>query len=207
MIGRLRGILEEKQPPFVLVDVGGVGYELQLPMSSFYQLPEVGEQVTLITHFVVREDAQLLYGFHDHASRSLFRELIKVNGVGPKVALAILSGLNAEEFVRAVNYDDLTSLTKIPGVGKKTAERLLIEMKDRLKNWAIEIPATPTADRMAQLDMAQPEPASSPVDEAIAALESLGYKSAMAEKAIKKIAQGHESSEELIRHALKAMVS
>ncbi|MFM2483460.1 Holliday junction branch migration protein RuvA [Celerinatantimonas sp. YJH-8] len=208
MIGRLRGILEEKQPPFVLLDVSGVGYELQLPMSCFYQLPEIGETVTLITHFVVREDAQLLYGFHDHASRSLFRELIKVNGIGPKVALAILSGLNVEQFVQAVNAEDLTSLTKIPGVGKKTAERLLIEMKDRLKHWAVELPSVSSVDPALQLDMQHPiQEQISPVEEAIAALIALGYKPVMAEKAIQKIARDYQSSEELIRHALKAMVS
>lgn len=209
MIGRLKGILEVKQPPYILVDVAGVGYELQLPMSCFYQLPELGEQVTLITHFVVREDAQLLYGFHDEASRKLFRELIKVNGIGPKVALAILSGLDTNQFIRAINHDDLTQLTKIPGVGKKTAERLLVEMKDRLKNWDVDIPETPTADMMA-LQAEDDEPLTQrldPQEEAIAALIALGYKPVMAEKTIRKIATEHQTSEEIIRHALKNMVS
>ncbi|CAG8998348.1 MAG: Holliday junction ATP-dependent DNA helicase RuvA [Candidatus Celerinatantimonas neptuna] len=208
VIGRLKGILEVKQPPYILVDVAGVGYELQLPMSCFYQLPELGEQVTLITHFVVREDAQLLYGFHDEPSRQLFRELIKVNGIGPKVALAILSGLNTNQFIQAINNDDLTRLTKIPGIGKKTAERLLVEMKDRLKNWDVDIPETPTADMTASQEeggiSAQRQ---DPQEEAIAALIALGYKPVMAEKAIRKMTTEHQTSEELIRHALKNMVS
>ena len=136
MIGRLRGILLEKQPPEVLLDVSGVGYEIQLPMSSFYSLPELGLEAIIYTHFVVREDAQLLYGFADKHERAMFRELIKVNGVGPKLALAILSGMSANQFVQCIHNDAVTTLVKLPGVGKKTAERLVVEMKDRLKNWS-----------------------------------------------------------------------
>lgn len=206
MIGRLRGILEHKQPPYVLVDVAGIGYELQLPMSCFYQLPEIGQTVTLITHFVVREDAQLLYGFHDETSRRLFRELIKVNGIGPKVALAILSGLNTQQFIQAVNHDDISSLTKIPGVGKKTAERLLVEMKDRLKNWSVEqTDSLLTLSASAEETLIQ-EPISAK-EEAIEALIALGYKPAMAEKTISRLSSDGLTSEQLIRLALKSMVS
>ncbi|CAG9296199.1 Holliday junction branch migration protein RuvA [Celerinatantimonas diazotrophica] len=206
MIGRLRGILEHKQPPYVLVDVAGIGYELQLPMSCFYQLPEIGQTVTLITHFVVREDAQLLYGFHDEASRRLFRELIKVNGIGPKVALAILSGLNTQQFIQAINHDDISALTKLPGVGKKTAERLLVEMKDRLKNWSVE----PTDGLLAPSAFAEQTLMQEPVsakEEAIEALMALGYKPAMAEKTINRLSSDGLTSEQLIRLALKSMVS
>lgn len=206
MIGRLRGILEEKTPPFVLVDVGGVGYEVQLPMSCFYQLPELGQSVSLVTHFVVREDAQLLYGFHDKSARTMFRELIKVNGIGPKVALAILSGLNSQQLVDVVARDDLTGLTKIPGVGKKTAERLLVELKDRLKNWQPD-PATvltenPSDETPPPLEFG----VTSPVEEACEALIALGYKPQLAEKVVKQLYQSGQSSEVLIREALKSMI-
>ena len=135
MIGRLSGILLEKQPPHILLDVQGVGYELDAPMSTFYQLPSLGEKVTLHTHMVVREDAQLLYAFADKRSRELFRELIRLNGVGPKLALALMSGMDVDELVMAVQHQDVSALVKIPGVGKKTAERLLIELRDRFKAW------------------------------------------------------------------------
>ncbi len=204
MIASIRGIMEEKSPPYVLIDVAGVGYEVQLPMNCFYQLPELGESVRLLTHFIVREDAQLLYGFHDHASRSLFRELIKVNGIGPKVALAILSGLSCEQFVSAVNHEDLSSLVKVPGIGKKTAERLLVEMKDRLKNWNIELPQTPISDSLSAHGDLPLQPSIDPKEEAIAALESLGYKANQADKLVKQVWTNGMSSEELIREALKA---
>ncbi|WP_301003951.1 Holliday junction branch migration protein RuvA [Arsukibacterium sp.] len=140
MIGRLQGVLLEKQAPDILLDVAGVGYEVQLPLTSFYQLPEPGSQATIYTHFVVREDAQLLYGFITSTERSLFRQLIKANGVGPKLALTILSGMTAQQFVHCVLHDEITTLVKLPGVGKKTAERLVIEMRDRLKDWGQAIP-------------------------------------------------------------------
>ena len=127
MIGLLRGVILEKQAPDLLIDVAGVGYEVQLPLTSFYKLPEVGKEAVIYTHFVVREDAQLLYGFHTSTERALFRQLIKANGIGPKLALTILSGLSAQQFVRCVQHDDISTLVKLPGVGKKTAERLLIE--------------------------------------------------------------------------------
>lgn len=133
MIGRLRGIILEKQPPLVLLETNGVGYEVHMPMTCFYELPELGQEAIVFTQFVVREDAQLLYGFNDKQERALFRELIKVNGVGPKLALAILSGMSAQQFVSAVEREEITTLIKLPGVGKKTAERLVVEMKDRFK--------------------------------------------------------------------------
>lgn len=135
MIGRLRGTLAEKQPPHLILDVNGVGYELEVPMTTLYRLPSVGEPVTLHTHLVVREDAHLLYGFYERRDRELFRELIRLNGVGPKLALALMSGLEVDELVRCVQAQDTSTLVKIPGVGKKTAERLLVELKDRFKAW------------------------------------------------------------------------
>ena len=135
MIGRIRGTLVHKQPPDILVDVAGVGYEIQVPLTTLFRLPELGGEVLLLTHFVVREDAQLLYGFFDEQDRQLFRQLIKVSGVGPKLALTILSGMDSSSFARCVQRDDISSLVALPGVGKKTAERLLIEMRDKLKDW------------------------------------------------------------------------
>ena len=135
MIGRLRGVLIDKQPPHLLLEVGGVGYELDAPMSTLYNLPALGNEVVLHTHMVVREDAQLLYGFLEKRERELFRELIRLNGVGPKLALALMSGMDMDELVRAVQAQDTRALVKIPGVGKKTAERLLVELKDRFKAW------------------------------------------------------------------------
>ena len=133
MIGRLRGIILEKQPPLVLLETAGVGYEVHMPMTCFYELPEAGQEAIVFTHFVVREDAQLLYGFNNKQERTLFKELIKTNGVGPKLALAILSGMSAQQFVNAVEREEVASLVKLPGIGKKTAERLIVEMKDRFK--------------------------------------------------------------------------
>ncbi len=132
MIARLTGVLAEKAPPSVLVDVGGVGYDVQVPMSTFYNLPSVGEKVTLLTQFIVREDAQLLYGFLTASERESFRELIKISGVGPRIALAVLSGLSANELAQAVATQEAARLVKVPGIGKKTAERLLLELKGKL---------------------------------------------------------------------------
>jgi Holliday junction DNA helicase RuvA len=202
MIGRIRGKLLEKIPPDLLVDVGGVAYEIQAPMSTFYQLPNLGESVTLHTHLVVREDAQLLYGFHNQHERRLFRSLIKVNGVGPKMALTILSGIESDEFVRNIHDNDTAALVKLPGVGKKTAERLIIEMKDRLKDWLPN-------DTSFELTMPEsPEmPASNIAQEAESALLALGYKAQEASKAISKVrTSAMQTSEELIRAALKGMV-
>lgn len=207
MIGRLRGILLEKQPPEVLLDVSGVGYEIQLPMSSFYPLPEIGEEAVIYTHFVVREDAQLLYGFADKHERSMFRLLIKVNGVGPKLALAILSGMSANQFVICINNEAVSSLVKLPGVGKKTAERLVVEMKDRLKNWSGADLLTPESDKTAfENEIANTFISANAKDEAIGALVALGYKPATAEKVIKQVYQEEMDCEALIRSALKSMV-
>jgi Holliday junction DNA helicase RuvA len=211
MIAQLNGIILEKTPPEIVLDVGGVGYEIQLPMTSFYQLPEVNQAVKLFTHFVVREDAQLLFGFVDRLERTLFRVLIKANGVGPKLACTILSGMSANQFVNAVMHEDITALVKMPGVGKKTAERLVVELKDRLKDLdalpdlSIHKPVTTNATKGEVL-----APSMSAGDEAISALVALGYKRNQAESAVKSAASGIEkdqlSSEQLIRDALKSMV-
>ena len=193
MIGRLRGILARKEPPALLVDVGGVGYELEAPMTTFYDLPAVGETVTLYTHLVVREDAHLLYGFAREAQRRLFRDLLKVNGVGPRVALAVLSGLADEEFVRAVNQEDVARLIQVPGIGRKTAERLIMEMRDKLPEAA---PAGAAAPGPAAAD---------PVSEAVSALIALGYKPNEASRAVRAVPAGDLSAEEIIRQALKGM--
>ncbi|TKB50567.1 Holliday junction branch migration protein RuvA [Ferrimonas sediminicola] len=207
MIGRLQGTLIEKQAPEVLIDCGGVGYEVQLPMTSFYQLPEVGQPCTLVTHFVVREDAQLLYGFATRAERALFRELIKTNGIGPKMALAILSGMSAEQFVAAVQREDITGITKVPGVGKKTAERLVVEMRDRMKGFVASL-ATPNADAFALDNPVENTFITAPdaSEDAIAALEALGYKATVAKKAVEKVRAPGATSEQLIKDALKAMM-
>ena len=206
MIGLLRGVILEKQAPDLLIDVAGVGYEVQLPLTSFYKLPEVGKEAVIYTHFVVREDAQLLYGFHTSTERALFRQLIKANGIGPKLALTILSGLSAQQFVRCVQHDDISTLVKLPGVGKKTAERLLIEMRDRLKDWGIA-PNTPVTDTlMLQGDEAIFSPLESAEQDAIGALVSLGYSQAQADKAVQKVKQNDMSSEQLIKAALRSMM-
>ena len=201
MIGRLRGVILEKQPPLVLLEANGVGYEVHMPMTCFYELPELGQEAIVFTQFVVREDAQLLYGFNDKQERALFRELIKVNGVGPKLALAILSGMSAQQFVSAVEREEITTLVKLPGVGKKTAERLVVEMKDRFKglngdlfNNSSEI-TLPTAAQAAEVD-AEAESAS--------ALVALGYKPQEASRMVSKIAKPGADCETLIRDALRA---
>lgn len=202
MIGRLQGILIEKQPPEVLLDVQGIGYELLLPMTSFYNLPDIGQQTALFTHLVVREDAHLLFGFSHKQDRTLFRELIKTNGVGPKLALAILSAMSVDEFVYAIEREELSKLVKIPGVGKKTAERLLVELKGKFKgvkqsDFFIE---SSHAHRAENIAVAKDDP----IDEAVAALIALGYKPTDAEKMVKKVTKPDLTSEGLIREALKA---
>ncbi|MBD1557869.1 Holliday junction branch migration protein RuvA [Vibrio sp. S9_S30] len=205
MIGRLRGILIEKQPPELLIEVSGVGYEIQMPMSCFYELPNVGEEAIIYTHFVVREDAQLLYGFNTVKERALFREVIKANGVGPKLGLGILSGMTASQFVSCVEREDISTLVKLPGVGKKTAERLVVEMKDRLKGWGAGDLFTPATDA-APIDSLPQSNEQNAEEEAISALLALGYKPQMASKVVSQIAKAGMSSEELIRDALKSMV-
>ncbi|MCL6416320.1 Holliday junction branch migration protein RuvA [Aestuariirhabdus sp. Z084] len=202
MIGRLRGLLLEKQPPNLLIEVGGVGYEVDAPMSVFYRLPELGQEVTLYTHFVVREDAQLLYGFADRQERELFRTLIRVNGVGPKLALTILSGIEAPAFVRCVNDNDSASLVKLPGVGKKTAERLIVEMRDKLDG--LNIAGSGDLSEMQAAAGNAPVVEQSAVQDAVSALVALGYKPAEASRAVARAEEGL-SSEEIIRQALKGM--
>lgn len=202
MIGRLTGEVAEKQAPDVLLDVNGVGYEIQMPLTSFYELPEKGGQATIYTHFVVREDAQLLYGFASKQERSLFRLLIKANGVGPKLGLTILSGLSAEQFVTCVEHDDVSTLVKLPGVGKKTAERLLIEMRDRIK--ALDV--SPEFMPKMSMESSLLKSSHSDFDDAVSALSSLGYSSQQAHKAVKSVYVEGEDSEMLIRKALKNML-
>lgn len=201
MIGRLRGSLAEKQPPHLVLDVNGVGYEVEVPMTTLYRLPPVGETVTLHTHLVVREDAHLLYGFYEKRERELFRELIRLNGVGPKLALALMSGLEVDELVRCVQAQDTSALTRIPGVGKKTAERLLVELKDRFKAWE-SLPGTFT---LVSNGPNQAEPVASAESDAVSALISLGYKPQEASKAVSAIKEKDLSSADLIRRALKGM--
>ncbi len=200
MIGRLRGILAEKRPPQLLVDVNGVGYEVEAPMGTIFQLPEAGAEVTLFTHLVVREDAQLLYGFHSEAERSLFRSLLKVNGVGAKLALAILSGISADEFARSVQENDTAALVRLPGIGKKTAERLIIEMRDRLDDWQ-PAPLLPGAAPAPQAVVRDEQ------KDAVSALIALGYKPPEASRLVSAVAEEGMESEALIRAALKAAVS
>ncbi len=204
MIGRLRGTLLEKQPPELLIEVGGIGYEVQMPMSCFYELPNIGEEAIIYTHFVVREDAQLLYGFNTVNERALFREVIKANGVGPKMGLGILSGMTASQFVSCVEREDISTLVKLPGVGKKTAERLVVEMKDRLKGWGAGDLFTPATDA-APIDSV-PSSEQGAEEEAVSALLSLGYKAPQASKVISQVAKQGMTSEQLIREALKSMV-
>jgi Holliday junction DNA helicase RuvA len=205
MIGRIQGILLEKQPPEVLIDVAGVGYEIQLPMTSFYQLPQVGESVTLYTHFVVREDAQLLFGFADKLERSLFRELIKANGVGPKLGLAILSGMSAPQFLRCVELEDVSALVTLPGIGKKTAERLVIDLRDRLAKFkqqqGADIADTFTEQASTESTFVAHNDSK---DDALGALVALGYKPVIASKMVNKVYTAGMSSEDVIRLALKS---
>lgn len=201
VIGRIRGTLLEKRLGAVLIEAGGVGYDLEIPYTTYFRLGDVGSEATLLTHFAVREDAQTLYGFSERIDRDLFRALIRTSGVGPKLALAILSGLDPEAFISAVEMHDVATLVKIPGVGKKTAERLLIEMTDRIKK--IESPP-------ATLGNPRPEtrPASAPLaaDEAEEALIALGFKPQEASRAVARIAVDGMDSEALIRQALKGML-
>lgn len=203
MLSRLTGVVIEKQPPYVVLEVQGVGYELQMPMNCFYQLPALGEATVLFTHHWIREDAQLLYGFKDRSARTLFRSLIKVNGVGPKLALAILSGLSVPQFILAVARNDPSLLIKLPGVGKKTAERLMIEMRDRCQDLAIEPPEYAPSSKgsavTAQLRDSEAEHA------AVAALIALGYKAVEAQRLIRQVMQPEMDCETLIRQALRSL--
>ena len=198
MIGFLRGKLVAKTPPLLVLDVQGVGYEIEAPMTTFYNLPSMGETVHLHTHLVVREDAHILFGFSTESDRIMFRTLIKVNGVGPKLALTILSGQSADEFHRCIHDNDTAALIRLPGVGKKTAERLIIEMRDKLP--ALEESSSDTTDS-AQGSM--PLPRSNARQEAISALCALGYKAQDASRMVQGIAQEDKSCEDIIRLALQ----
>lgn len=200
MIGFIRGLLAAKHPPDIVIDVGGVGYELQIPMTTLFQLPAIGAKVTLLTHFVVREDAQLLFGFAEEADRRLFRELIKVSGVGPRLALTILSGMDARAFAQCLQRDDVKALVALPGVGKKTAERLMVEMRDKAGKWLDELsPDLPGQPAMAKIESVDYR------GEAEQALVALGYKLPEASRWVTSVLSDDiNSSEELIRLALKA---
>ncbi|MFP5358020.1 MAG: Holliday junction branch migration protein RuvA [Gammaproteobacteria bacterium] len=192
MIGRLSGKLVHKQPPQLLLDVGGVGYELEAPMSTFYKLPAVGAAVTLHTHLTVREDAHLLFGFFTLNEKALFRALIRISGVGPKLALAILSGISADEFWNAIRAGDAMRFSKLPGIGKKTAERLIVEMRDK-------------SDRAgdAGLSLQSTGLPASPLEEARAALEALGYKPAESQRLAEAVNRDGMSTDQIIREALR----
>jgi Holliday junction DNA helicase RuvA len=195
MIGSVRGRIASKTPPQLTVDVGGLGYELEAPMSTFFLLPAVGDEVRLLTHLVVREDAHILYAFATENERRLFRSLIKVSGVGPKIALALLSGISVEAFALCVQNEDIAALTRVPGIGRKTAERLVVEMRDRLG---------PASDPGASAAASTPLP--SPEAEAFGALVALGYKPAEATRLLKAAGPGTHSTEELIRRALQGAI-
>jgi Holliday junction DNA helicase RuvA len=194
MIGRLKGALVHKQPPWLMIDVGGVGYELEAPMSTFYDLPEVGREVTLFIHHAVKEDSVALYGFMREIERRLFRDVQKVTGIGAKIALAILSGASVDEFARLVQTGDVTALTRIPGIGKKTAERIVVELRDRAADF--------TGGAASVVGRGVPN---DPVAEAGVALQQLGYKPAEIGRMLKEGAPG-DSAEDIIRKALKSML-
>ncbi|MBL8259888.1 MAG: Holliday junction branch migration protein RuvA [Candidatus Competibacteraceae bacterium] len=198
MIGRLRGLLAWKRPPHLLIDANGVGYELEASLTTFQTLPELGAEVVLFTHLAVREDAHALYGFASTDERALFRNLIRVAGIGPRLALLILSGMSADAFVRCVRDGDALALTRLPGIGKKTAERLIIEMRDRIGELALG-PATGAGGKA-------PAAAASPSEDAVSALVALGYKLPEASRMVQAIEAEGLSSEALIRQALQASV-
>ena len=194
MIGRLRGVLVSKQPPWLLVEVGGVGYELEAPMSTIYDLPPTGKEVILLTHYAVKEDSVALYGFLHEAERALFRNLQKVSGIGAKIALSVLSGVSTNDFARLVQAGDVVALTKIPGIGKKTAERMGVELRDRVDGLAVSLPGA-AGKGAAPLD---------PAGEATVALQQLGYKPAEVTRLVQKVAADGDNAEAIIRKALRA---
>jgi Holliday junction DNA helicase RuvA len=194
VIGRLRGTLIGKQPPSLLVDVGGVGYDVEAPMSTIYDLPGLGKEVVLLIHHAVKEDGITLYGFLHETERALFRNLLKVSGIGAKIALSVLSGVSTDHFARLVQAGDVVALTKIPGIGKKTAERIVVELRDRL-------------DGVAGVPGVSPHRASAPLDaagEATVALQQLGYKPAEVSRLVQKVAAEGDTAEAIIRKALRA---
>lgn len=196
MIGRLRGKLIHKEPPALLIDVNGVAYELNAPMTTFYDLPATGEAVTLHTHLVVRDDAHLLYGFSRESQRRLFRSLLKVSGVGPRVALAILSGLTVDEFVSCITTEDVARITRVPGIGRKTAERLIVEMRDKVQT--IEGAAS------GAIPVDTGKGSMNPVGEAVSALMALGYKPNEASRLVRTVESDGLDTEEIIRQALRS---
>ena len=198
MIGRLNGILLEKRPPQLLIDVNGVGYEVEAPMSTFYVLAELGQPCALHTHLIVRDDAHLLFGFASEAERSLFRALIKVNGVGAKVALGILSGISSDDFALCVNNGDVASLTRLPGIGKKTAERLVVEMRDKLDDLLLGAVPGASGESFGTVSLGDIN------SQANEALLALGYRAADAAKMIKAVAGKADTTEEIIRLALQS---
>jgi Holliday junction DNA helicase RuvA len=195
MIGRLKGTLVAKQPPWLTLDVHGVGYELEAPMSTFYELPPVGGEVVLCTHYAVKEDSVALYGFHREAERLLFRTLLKVSGIGAKTALSILSGVSVDEFSRLVQTSDIAALTRVPGIGKKTAERIVVELRDRVDGLGGGIGGGLGGSSVVPKD---------PPTEAIVALQALGYKPQEAARLVKQVAASSDDAEAIIRKALKA---
>ena len=200
MIGQIEGTIIEKNPPEILVEVAGITYEILVPMSTLYQLPELGELVRLHTHFSVREDAQTLYGFFDAETKKMFRSLVRVNGVGPKMALGILSGMSVEDFVQAVRNNDSEAMVRMPGIGKKTAERLMIEMRDKMIEWG--------SDDNVGSDLSLQTKSSFTKDAEIAMI-NLGYKPQQAARAIAQVLKVNpeiNDSEELIRFSLKSMI-
>jgi Holliday junction DNA helicase RuvA len=194
VIGRLRGTLASKQPPWLVVDVGGVGYELEAPMSTIYDLPELGREVALYTHYAVKEDTVALYGFLRETERTLFRTLQKVSGIGAKIALSVLSGVSTDEFARLVQAGDIAALTRIPGIGKKTAERIVVELRDRVDGIGLASLSTGGGAGIAK----------DPVTEASVALQQLGYKPAEVSRLVKEAAEAGDTAEAIIRKALKA---
>ncbi|PVV17264.1 MAG: Holliday junction branch migration protein RuvA [gamma proteobacterium symbiont of Ctena orbiculata] len=200
MIGRLKGELVHKQAPHLLIDVNGVGYELEAPLSTFFTLPESGQGVILFTHLAIRDDAHVLYAFATESERALFRSLLKVSGVGAKMALAILSGMSAEEFSRCVEVEDVASLVRLPGIGRKTAQRLIVEMRDRLAKLDDLTPA------LAPQQSTQAKSRGSATTDAVAALVALGYKPQEAGSMVKAVAEDGMDSEALIRAALQSAV-
>ncbi|UPG89335.1 Holliday junction branch migration protein RuvA [Luteibacter aegosomaticola] len=193
MIGRLRGTLISKQPPSLLIEVGGVGYDVDAPMSTIYDLPATGQEVILLIHYAVREDGVSLYGFLRETERAMFRNLLKVSGIGAKIALAVLSGVSTEELSRLVHAGDVVALTKIPGIGKKTAERMVVELRDRVDATGVRLPAA--SGVAAPVD---------PVGEATVALQQLGYKPPEATRLVSKVAADGDTAEAIIRKALRA---
>ena len=201
MIGRLRGTLLSKKPPWLLVEVAGVGYELEAPMSTIYDLPALGQEVTLVTHQVVKEDGAVLYGFLDESERALFRRLQKVSGVGAKIALAVLSGVSVGHFAQLVCAADVVALTKVPGIGKKTAERIILELRDQCSG----LPgAAALASVGAGMGLPSTEALPGPAAEATEALQQLGYKPAEVTRLVHKVAAEGDSAETIIRKALRA---